>query len=383
MTVKKKTIQLLTLLFLFSPAVSNASLNNGNVINLSRTSNIPYSQPVSINLQWSMVRITTSGGEPGLTVSSAAGRLTDASGRVLGTVPRVLSKSKAITIADTPFTFRETLIVPREVLYRAYQQNLQEIHYQRDFTDCPGVECSTLVPAPSVIFRLSGSMDGAFSINRLQLRFEDGSSGAIIRQGQALRAEARLEATATGVLKGIWELATAATSGGVPVFTPLQMVNRQVSSALTVRIASPELPATQPGNYLIRFRLIEPATSQAIPTLQYAVTAVRLDELPGFGLSEPPSGTTVGNNTRFRWQPVSGANSYKLEVVAERPEDTGQPVVVVSGILVKGADTRISLTPSLLRKLQPGKTYWWHVLALAQDGQAIAASEWRVIQVAR
>ncbi|MFO7593815.1 MAG: hypothetical protein R6X15_07240 [Pseudomonadota bacterium] len=382
MNIGKNAIQVPALLFLFSPAVSNASLSNGNVINLSRTSNIPFSQPVSINLQWSMVRTTASGGEPGLTVSSVAGQFTDATGQVLGTVPRVLSKSQPITLSDTSFTFRETLNIPREVLYRAYQQNLSEIYYRRDFTDCPGVECSTLAPAPSLVLRLSGSMDGAFRINRLQLRFKDGSSGAIIRQGQALRAEARLEAAGTGVLKGVWEVATPATTVGVPVFTPLQMVNRRVSSARMVRITSPELPSAQPGNYLIRFRLTEPATSQAAPTLQYAVTAARLEELPGFGLREPSPGTAVDGHTRFRWQPVSGASSYKLEVIDERPEESGKPVVAVTGILVKGSDTNISLTPSLLGKLQSGKTYWWHVLALTKDGQVIAASEWGMIKAA-
>ncbi len=367
-----------------TPTAVHALLTSGSVSNLSGTRNIPYSRPASVTLRWSMQRYGAAG-NPGPTVSSQSGLFTNAAGDIsLGTVYKVLSKSKPIVLRSTTFTFIETVRVPRDVLFRAFQQNIQEIYYRRSFTDCPGIDCSVdLSPTLAASFTLAGSNTSVFGISRLALRFEDGSAGTAIPQRQKLRAEARIDVTGTGTLKGIWEVAGPASTAGTPFYKSLQMVNRQVSSGQTIHLLSPPLPATQLGSHLVRFRLLEPGLSEEPPVLQYMVVQEQLPSLPTFKTTAPGEGASINHTSQFQWQTVDNAGSYKLEVVARMPEDSSHMVTPVTGILIKGNINKGRLTRSLMENLTPGRTYWWHVLALDKDGNVIATTDWKRIKIAR
>ena len=376
MNMSCKVLPVLMLAFLCSPASVNATLISGSVSNLSGTQNIPYSQPSSATLRWSMLR-TAAATQPGVTVSSLSGTFTDASGSlVLGTVSRTLSKSIPLS-AGSSFTFTETVRIPRDILFKAYKQNIRTIFYRRDFTDCPATRCNVLAPTLAAAFNVTGSTAAAFGISDYRLRFSDGGLAAILPQHQMLTAEAQINVTGAGVLRGVWEVATPGSTAGKPFYQSLQIVTRQVSSGQTLRLHSPALPSRQTGNYLVRFRFLEPALSEEPPMLQYVVRQEQVEEVPSFGIIDPANNAVIDQHTLFEWQPVNAAASYKLEVVSSRPNEVAGATKVVTGILIKSEDSKTRLTLSLLQKLKPGKTYWWHVEALDDAGSVIAATDWR------
>ncbi|MFO7602839.1 MAG: hypothetical protein R6X06_03380 [Gammaproteobacteria bacterium] len=366
---------------LFIPATLHATLLSGSVSNLSATRNIAYTQPVSVTLRWSMLR-SPARFMPGLTVTSQGGTFTDVSGGiVLGTVAKTLSKTIPLDAGST-FTFTETLRVPRDVLFKAYQQNIQTIYYRRDFTNCPGTSCSTLSPTLAASFSVGGSSAAAFGISDFVLRFSDGALAAIVSQEQKLLAEVRLNVTGSGTIKGVWEVATPGSSAGTPFYQSLQLVTRQVGSGQSLRLQSPPLPTRQAGNHLVRFRLLEPGLSEEPPVLQYVVRQTSTPTVAPLSSVTPAPNASLDQHTVFEWQAVAGAESYKLEVVGAMPMEDAVAVPPLTGILIKSRTHRTRLTRSLLQKLQPGETYWWRVEALDAQGEVIAASAWSSIKVA-
>ncbi|MDT8387858.1 MAG: hypothetical protein RQ736_10105 [Thiogranum sp.] len=237
--------------------------------------------------------------------------------------------------------------------------------------------CSTgLIDRTSTRF-FTGSLTTTFGISSYELRFSDGGLSAVIPRGQSLAAEVHLNATGTGTLKGIWEVATPGSVAGVPFFKPLHLLTRQVSSGQTARLISPNLPSHQTGNYLVRFRLIEPALNEEPPVLQYVVTQPAELSLPSFELTAPADNARIDSDTQFEWQPVSRAHGYRLELTDRQPIDGDWRMPAVTGVLVKADTHRTRLNNSLLGNLQSGENYWWHVLAIDSAGEIIAASEWK------
>lgn len=375
------TASALCVLLCLSGAVQ-ADLTAGTVTNLSATRNIPYNSPTTANLRWSMLRVSRTPSVPaGVTVNSTSGSFTDAGNTiVLGTVNTSLTKSIPLDSGST-FTFNETVRIPRAVLLSAFRQNIRTIFYRREFTDCPAVSCSSL--ALSTSYTLAGSSAGVFGIAEYSLRFGDGKLAAIVTQGETLQAEMRINVTGTGTLKGVWEVASPASTAGTPFYQTLQLVTRQVSSGQTVRLLSPPLPVRTTGNYLVRFRFLEPALEEDAPQLQYVVQPAQQAPLPVIPAGAPADGAEVGPDTVYQWRAIPGAHSYKLEIVGDAPRDDAQHAIPVTGVLLRSEANQASLTRSLMQKLETGRNYWWHVLALDADGNVIAVSDWRRMTVTK
>jgi hypothetical protein len=357
-----------------SSVPTHANVTGGTVSNLSATRNIAYTEPSTVTLRWSMIR-TSSVADPGITVSSTSGRFTDTGGTItLGTVARTLSKSRPVSSTNNTFSFNESVRIPRDVLYRAYKQNIRQIVYERDFTDCPGADCSTL--SLTSTYTLAGSSASTFGISDFRLRMDDGSLAAVVQQSQKLHAVASINVTGTGTIKGVWEVASSATTAGTPFYRSLQLVTRQVSSGQTVRLYSPILPTGQAGNHLVRFRLLEPELDQQPPALQYVVTQPLLEPPTSFDMMSPATDSLIDANTVFQWKPVDKASSYRLEIAVRPPANASHDVTAVTGVMVKNK-TRASLNTSLMKHLDSGSTYWWHVMAIDESGRIVGETGWR------
>lgn len=358
-----------------------ASLTNGSVTNVSATRSVAYTQPTTMTLSWSMLRFA-SAADPGPTVSSQYGRFTNADGSVvLGTVSKTLSTTRAYGVGSATFTFRESVKIPRDVLFKAYKQGIYQVYYRRDFTDCPGNECSTLSPTLSVSFSVTGSGSGEFTVSNYKLRFADGRIGKIIQAKEKLTAIAEITAGQSGKIKGVWEIASPATTSGQPSFMTLQHVNRLLVGGQPVRLVSPELPSKQNGIYLVRFRLITPALSETPPVIQYNVVAEKKQAYPSFNTNMPDNNTTLDNKTLFKWDAVKGAKSYKLFFLDKKPgeNDKDNSEQAMAGIVLKSKNIQTGLPTSVRKKLKAGQFYWWQVQALDNAGNIIAKSEWKAI----
>lgn len=368
-------------LLLCLPLTSWASLTSGSATNLSGVRNISHTTQTTAKIRWSMQRTALRFFRlpPGETVTSGSGTFTDAGNTVvLGTINKALSKSKPVSPSDS-FSFTETILIPRDVLFKAYKQNIRTLYYRRNFTDCPAADCSQITITAT--FALTGSPAGVFNVTSYRLRFQDASLTPIIEQGQTLQAEAHIQVTGTGTIRGVWEVASPGSTAGTPLYQTIQLVVRQLSSGQDTPLISPALPARQPGNHLVRFRFLTPELREESPVLQYVVRAA--PTLPAITLMTPRDGASADQETLFQWDAVRNANGYKIELFDKKPQENSYPITPAAGILVRSDANSTSLPGSLLERLESGRWYWWHVVALDDGGNIIAASDWNSITITK
>ena len=185
---------------------------------------VPLARASSVSLVWNVTRSTV-GGTGGTTVSSLSGtfRAGSVTGVVLGTVTRSLSQSRPLTPL-TVFSFRESLLVPAEVVFRAHELGAERLFYVRTFDDGTGAATG------AIELTVTGGAAGSYGVERLALTFEDGSVIDVVEPGTSLRAVARITFSGSGLLRAVWEVADPASLPGEPVFRPLVTVRRYVTA---------------------------------------------------------------------------------------------------------------------------------------------------------
>lgn len=282
---------------------------------------------------------------------------------------------------------RETIEIPVQVVLRAQQLNANRIAYRRTFTS------GTAEPETAVLLlNLSGPLGGAFGINGVALRFGDGSRQSVIDAGGDLVAIADVAHTGTGRLEAVWEVAEPSSTRSVPIFRSLDLVRRQlVRSGSSTLLRSPPLPTGTEGAYLVRLRLTSPEPAFEPPVMRYFVNPAGDRSIAPalIGAISPAVGAAHAPGTRFSWQPLAGAASYRLELhdaagamqgtdPAMAAADLGEPR---SGIAVDAGITDTELSRLALSHLPPGRSYWWRVLAYDELGRVVGASEPRRLYV--
>ncbi|HKK07217.1 MAG TPA: hypothetical protein VKA50_15360 [Gammaproteobacteria bacterium] len=365
--------------------------------------NVALGTSTAFTLTWTVVR---DNGNAGPTVTSTQGSFQSAAGDVVyGTVPTTLTQSQPIpppTTASIPttFTFRESLRVPTDVIYRAYKSGATRIYYVRTFTDSV-----TALPG-QVVLDITGSSAAGFSLTRLSLRFDDDTALRVVGQGTKLGAYAEVSYTGTGQLQAAWEIAEPPSTQGQPVYRTLQLVRRVLAGGDRVRIPAPALPTDAPGFYLLRLRVTEPklpVSDDELPFIRYVVARESARARPPQTLSvnTPASGALLSKGTDFTWQAVDGARAYQLELYAKGPfsvadtlpslggdgggeggvpagwRPSGPPT---AGVLVPGDRTRAMLSALGDTHLKSGYVYRWRVLAIGESGETIAVSPWREVR---
>ncbi|WP_193371529.1 hypothetical protein [Pelagibius marinus] len=366
---------------------------------------IPVSSvgPSTVTVTWQVLRLGGSAPSNPGTISSPSGTLI-VNGTVLATNQRPLSRFAPGPPATTEsLIFTETFTVPQAVAFRAIKSGVP-IVYQRTFTDSlPTTPPSSL--SGTTLLTPSGPGSAPFNVSRMELRFDDGSRFKVLPKGRRLRAVARLNTSGNGLIRGQWEIATAATTAGTPVFRTLALVRRPVAGGRPVTITSPPLPTRFEGNNLVRLRLDDPEVLFDEPQLQYYVTPEsplpqRRDPQPML-VTSPSLGTPLTLTTRFSWQALPGAHLYKLEifgappgpgdnvatneVVTDVPLDRAPNVESVrgltplTGIVVPAAVTEVRLQDFTLEHLPGDRRYEWSVKALDKEGAVIGRSPAREI----
>ena len=157
----------------------------------------------------------------------------------------------------------------------------------------------------------------------------------MLAEAGSLRAVAELTTSGAGLISGQWEVASASTTDGAPVFRPLFLVRQGVGASGRTVITSPPLPTALEGSNLVRFRVTTPETSFAEPLLRYYVTA--------------PDHAAV-------------------------PDDAA-----LAGIFVSAERTEPSFNRFSLAQLPADRRYLWKVSAIDAKGAVIVSSSVREI----
>lgn len=386
----KRFIALLTLigLSLFQGSAF-AILTGVTVSPLSAT--LAVNRPGSVNLTWA-VDASPTNSLPTTATSSQIVITGPGQDVIYGTIPRSLSR----TIAPGGSTLiSETVLIPRSIiqsLNRARDANGNPVStflLVRNFSD----NNFDLLSA-SVNLYLTGGSGSLLQINRLALTFDDQSTVRVIPRDERLGAKVEIQFSGSGMLRGVWEIATPASTLGEPIYSNLGLVRHSLAGMQTLTLKSPDLPTNQEGVYLLRFRVSEPETAFEPVTIRYLVTKAGLAEKPPLNVNprSPANGTLINADTLFSWRGDAAAKVWQLEIY-EKPDDSfidqlpdlgsdastgrkrremeGPPV---TGMMLPGGTQETGLSKMVRNHLNPGTGYWWRVRAIGSDGQVIGES---------
>jgi len=310
----------------------------------------------------------------------------------------VSSRTGAVASFSSGVSFVESILVPSSVAVAAQHYGLSTISYSRDFVDGSGIPVTG-----SVSIDFTSALGAAFGISREALSFDDDSPVRIVQLNDKLNARAELTLTGTGLLQAAWEVASPPSTQGEPFFQPLSQVQQHLTAGISQTLQSPSLPVTLPGLYLVRLRVINPATAFEAPVIRYFVGEGR----PGHGLPptpvsliRPANRTLLAEDTQFTWQAVRDARIYQLEIYSTAKR---QPPILsdislvtqgptasevnaalqqrpVTGVLISDKDTHTILSGAVRTHLLPGQEYYWRLLAIDADGVIIGQSPVRELR---
>jgi type IV secretory pathway protease TraF len=380
----------LLLMLCLSLFLEPASALLSGVVAMPPSASVAYNRSASVSVTW---RVNADPGNVGITtVTSGFIQISDPpQDTVYGTIPRTISRSVS---PGGQVSITETVLIPRSVILTMVRARdaggkpFPSFIMQRSFTD----DNANFLTA-SVNLYLSGGSGGLFQVEQMALSFDDMSTVRLVRRDDPLNAVLEIQFTGNGRLRGVWELATPASTSGEPVFSPLRLVQQTLVGNQSTRLRSPVLPTIQEGVYLLRFRVTEPDTGFDPVYVRYLVTQTGKPEEPPASIRvvAPSPGALVTTGTRFEWVTDARAVAWQLEIFSKpaqnaldrlpdlgtTPEGSVSPAVdgpPVTGMMLPGATHATQLSKVVRDHLEPGQGYWWRVRAIGSDGSVIAES---------
>ena len=361
-------------------------------------------QTTRVKVVWRGSLLSETGESP-ISLSSSSGNLFAGSQSLLSvssplSVSRAAAGDQAVNV-----NIEESLTIPGSATEEARAAGVKSLVYQRLFRDSEGqvrdgqVTINLAPPAPD---SEPGPVASGLEITGLTLRFANGSQTRVIQPGANVTAMVTMSYRNVGLLQARWELATPASTQGEPVFVPVRQVRQNLGSGRQILLQSPRLPSNAKGLYLLRFRVLGAGNEVAPLTIQYMVGGQGEREAPSITRLEvqaPEAEAVLGPDTRFHWQSLPGAVAYQLEFynrTADRPASTARdgarsrtvspaelalPKPLVTGLLVPGDTSSLTLTAMAGDHLTPGQTFLWRVLAVDAEGLVVGASQLRSVSV--
>ncbi|HME38380.1 MAG TPA: hypothetical protein VKG63_05390 [Steroidobacteraceae bacterium] len=353
---------LLTLIAFGAAAPAFAVTGSASVTPAALSASLGSTLPTG--LLWS-VQLTGIGpaAAPGpLVLTSPQATVSSAAGQVLQVVSSALSVHLGATGQGS---VAETFTLSPATIASAQRLGIDTLYLRRTFGVKPYGGTATLTIA------IGGSAAGPLALSRVALHFDDRSLQRVLRAGESTVAIAEINYTGSGVLSGLWEVASPPTTLGQPVFVPLAGATLNLAGGGMSELTSPPLPDTLAGIYLVRFRVRNPSVPFTGLTLRYAVETDSFTE-PPIEVQSPKTHATLKSDTVFAWQPAASAESYRLEFYEADLANLDHPPV--SGTWLPGTRRDVVLSALTQSHLQPGQSYHWRVIALDAQGEIIGRS---------
>ena len=352
------------LLLLTSFYSSSLYANVTSVTATPATVTVPAKGSANVNITWLVTRTPATLGA--VTVSSA-NALLQIQGVTVATLGTTLSRGSNIAVGADMLRFTETLLLNAALTRRIADSPAGSVRIIRNFDD------QQLALTGQVRVAAGQNNNVALTVRRIDLSFDSKARTDVIHQGDSLRAIVDISFRSSGVLRGEWRLIDPSASLGKMNGRVLQVIQKNLVSSGEgrTRIISPPLPSQQTGLYLLAFA-IDQTEGIEIPVLRYFVLDKKRNSINEMAsittLSPTTSRTQLSNDTRFAWQPIEQAHAY--QVVIFYKGDT----VPISGKLVTGKQSELTLADFSRERLSPGYEYIWRVRAFDQQGNMIASS---------
>ncbi len=339
----------------------HAAANSASVTPSSISASLQSTLPTVLTWSVKLGSIAFTGAAPS-TLSSPQATVSIPGGGVLQTVPTLLTVHLG---AGAQGAVNETFTLSPATVAQALRQHAGTLLLSRTFGVPPFGATAT------AIISLSGSGGGPLTLSRVSLHFEDRSLVRVLRAGDSTVAIAEINYTGSGVLNGLWEVATPPSTQGQPVFVPLASASANLAAGGLTEVTSPPLPTPATGNYYVRFRVRTPEVPFEGLVLRYAVEDADPAALP-IEVLNPVEHATLHADTRFEWRPTPGAVAYRLEFYtgdaapgADRPS---------SGQWVPAAQRDALLSTLAQSHLDASSLYRWRIIALDADSNVVGRS---------
>ena len=324
----------------------------------------------NIRLGW-RAEIKTLGSGSAVTISSTRIEFRSPNGSVLGHTGKSLTRGG---VTRGPVVFNETVSVPAAIVQRIRNGGYNRIDFVRIFTD-GGTSKEGKVSLP-----IGGAAGADLQINRIDLRFLDGSSaGKVFPLNSKVEFEVELNYFGKNLMRGICQWAGPVSAGAIPFYRNALLKPVFLMETKRTILTCPAAPSSQPGIYYVRFHVVSPELSFDEPFLRYAIGSVDSDLYSGglvairqpLFVTSPAKNGVFGPQTRFAWQAAKGdIEFYKVEIFSTTRVDK-KPI---TGIYVQGDQNAIALGVVTRTHLLAGKAYWWRILAVNKDGKIVAES---------
>lgn len=331
---------------------------------------IPAKGPATLSVTWPVV---VNGGAGGGTFNVTS---VEAALRINGARVEALagSLSRTVTLAAgevRTLSFTETYTISPALARRISREDAGSVTIRRLFTDGAGTAFHEIPVA--------AGNQGDLSVRRIELKFENDARTDIVRKGDVLRAVADVSFRSNGLLRGEWRIVdpSASLGGSSTGRRVLQVVRQQLVSSGEgrTRIVSPPLPTDVNGLYLLSFSVEDTDGTIEVPILRYFVLEGGESAAPtNMDILTPGDHASINEETLFSWNPLAGAQAYRVEILKAGDE------MPVAAKLVPGTDLKLSLSALSFEDLVSGQFYEWRVRAFA-GGKLIGQSERRSLKV--
>jgi hypothetical protein len=284
----------------------------------------------------------------------------------LGTVNIPILGTLSGVGANTSGTVGETLVVPIGVIKRAEQLGVRTFQYRRtfSFTSC------LVTPPPEIVtvqLAVTTAAGAEFSINRLQLYFENDRAEITVKKNQpGIKAFVDIRFTGSGLLRGHWEV-----DGRI-----LSYVNRHLVYGRQVTLEFPEiprpkelqyLPTIDAGTHIVRFVVSSPVRTVTPPEAIYFVTAEEYAKGPIHLIFPKDKSEENYSPVTFKWEGRDQPTTYLVEFL----EEIGQKPIFSA---YTKARSYVLPMPVLKSVFSPGGSYFWRVKGFDEDNNTIGES---------
>ncbi len=327
--------------------------------------------PAQNNLISLVYSASASGGRT-FTASSTEGRFVTQSGRILATVSTV----KTISIINGSGTANETVTLPAGAVTSALNSGQNLIYYERTFTN--GSDTAT----SKTTLQIVPASAGPFSLVRMDLGFQNsqgrGNNAGRITvplNARNIRAVAHITYNGSGLLRAQWKVDDQVIGYVSQYLYP---------GARQAVVKSPEVPgfpSYDTGRHKVELEIISPAPPFEEPVIYYYVAQNETASFRTIRLLSPADGATTvlsaepGNETIFRWKPLTGHLTYIFEILP-----TGYSATVHPVIRARTASGSYALSAMAVRNLKKGIPYIWHVKGIDNlTGQIVGKSDDRTV----
>lgn len=269
------------------------------------------------------------------------------------------------TALSTPLTsgsgtVTETIIIPLRVVKMAQELNIHRFQFIRSFT----YTCAATPPPPetaTIQVVLTGEATAPFSINRLQIYFENHRAEITVKKDQpGLKAFVDIRFVGSGLLQGFWEV-----DGRI-----LSRVNQNLVYGRQVTLESPDIPALptiDTGTHIVRFMITNPTLTVTPPEAIYFVTAEEFARKPIRLISPKDKSEEDYLPVTFKWEGRDQPTTYLTEFL----EEVGQKPIFSAYT----KRTSYVLPLSVLKSVfSPAKTYFWRVKGFDEDNKIVGES---------